>query len=145
MQGIFVSYRRQLAGGYAGHLRNSLCRVYRPEAISMDIEIEPGDDFERWIKQRIASCHVLLAIIAPGWSKATDEAGNLRLHNPRDYARMEIEAALTRGVPILPVFVGDTKMPPDSELPGTMAQFARLQGIEISDERWDFDVDRLVR
>jgi hypothetical protein len=145
MPGIFCSYRRRITGGYAGHLRTSLSEIYRDDHISMDIEIEPGEDFERWIKQRVASCDVLLAILGPGWATVTDGEGNLRLHDPHDYARVEIEEGLQRGVPIIPVLVGDAIPPTAAELPPSLAPLAKLQAIEISDERWGYDVQRLAR
>ncbi len=145
MPGIFCSYRRRITGGYAGHLRTSLSEIYRDDHISMDIEIEPGEDFERWIKQRVASCDVLLAILGPGWATVTDGEGNLRLHDPHDYARVEIEEGLQRGVPIIPVLVGDAIPPTAAELPPSLAPLAKLQAIEISDERWEYDVQRLAR
>jgi hypothetical protein len=75
----------------------------------------------------------------------TDEDGNLRLHDPHDYARIELEEGLQRVVPIIPVLVGDARMPTASELPPSIAPLSRLQAIEISDERWQFDVERLIR
>src|SRR5262245_2894158 len=137
MPGIFFSYRRKLTSGYAGHLRVSLGQTYRDDHIALDIEIEPGVDYERWIKERIASCHVLLVIIGPGWALVRGEAGTPRLQDPHDLARIEIEEGLARGVPIIPVLVGDAEMPAAAELPASIAQLRRLMSIEITDERWE--------
>src|SRR5207244_2868623 len=63
---------------------------------------------------------------------------------PDDYVRREIEAALERDKRLIPVLVQRAEMPTESQLPPTMHGLAQRQAIDLSDERWQFDVERLV-
>ena len=51
----------------------------------------------------MAACQVLLAIIRPTWLTVSDEQGRRRLDKPDDLVRLEVEAALTRGVRVIPI------------------------------------------
>jgi hypothetical protein len=59
--------------------------------------------------------------------------------------RIEIEAALARQVRVIPVVVDGANLPKASELPESLKPLARRQGMEISDDRFESDVDRLIR
>jgi hypothetical protein len=54
---------------------------------------------------------VLLALIGSQWVTITDEEGKRRLDDPNDFVRLEIEAALQRGVLVIPILVRGAKMP----------------------------------
>jgi hypothetical protein len=43
------------------------------------------------------------ALIGDQWVTITDEDGRRRLDNPDDFVRLEIEAALTRNVRVIPL------------------------------------------
>ena len=68
--------------------------------------IQLGDDFVEVITRAVGSCDVLLALIGNEWATMTDEHGRRRLDNPDDFVRLEIEAALTRRVLVIPVLGG---------------------------------------
>ena len=60
--------------------------------------------------------------------------------------RREIARALQRpDVEVIPVLVDGARMPTEHELPPDLAPLARRQACELSDLRWDFDVDNLAR
>jgi hypothetical protein len=63
--------------------------------------IEPGDDFAEVITVAVQSCAVLLAVIGARWLAAAGPDGR-RLDDPGDFVRLEIEAALARGVRVIP-------------------------------------------
>lgn len=86
----------------------------------------------------------LLAIIGPNWLSAKDQNGRRSLEDPIDFVRVEIEAALSRDIRVIPLLVGDAKMPRDADLPDSLLPLARRQAHELSECRWDFDVERLV-
>jgi hypothetical protein len=69
MKGIFISYRRQDAAGYAGRLYDRLASHFGAERVFMDVEgIEPGLDFVEALERAVASCEVLIVIIGPDGS-----------------------------------------------------------------------------
>src|SRR5262249_55490344 len=64
--------------------------------------------------------------------------------DPHDFVRLEIAAALTRRIRVIPVLVGGAVMPKAEEIPADLESFARRQAQELSDQRWDYDVGHLI-
>ena len=97
MGGIFISYRRDDSGPYAGRLRDALTHHFGAEQVFRDIDsVDPGERFPRLIEQEVGSCDALLALIGPKWLAITDAAGRRRLDDPDDFVRLEIATALGR-------------------------------------------------
>lgn len=143
--GIFISYRREEAGGDAGRLADDLQERFGPGKIFRDIDnIEPGLDFVEAINQAVGSCAVLLAVIGPHWLTVTDERGRRRLDDPNDFVVLEIEAALSRNVRVIPVLVRDAKMPSAEQLPRSLAKLAQRQAHTLADRSWKTDIAALV-
>src|SRR5450631_2121980 len=104
--GIFISYRREDSDYPAGWLFERLAERFGRERIFKDVDsLRPGDVFAEVITDAIGSCSALVAVIGERWLTITDEYGRRRLDNPEDLVRLEIEAALTRGVRVIPVLV----------------------------------------
>lgn len=144
MAGIFLSYRRDDSGGHAGRLADDLKQAFAGDQVWRDIEaIEAGADFVDAIGKAVSSCSVLLAMIGPRWLEAKNSAGNRRLDDPSDFVRLEISAALERGVRVIPVLVGGAAMPAEPALPEVLRPLARRQAHELTDKRWDYDVGQL--
>ena len=58
--------------------------------------------------------------------------------------RLEIERALEReGVEVIPVLVDGAKLPPREELPESLLALRRRNAFELSDRRWDYDLEEL--
>src|SRR5262249_40393349 len=114
-------------------------------AIFMDIDSIPfGLDFREHIRSAVDQCGVLLAVIGPHWS---GEAGvPRRIDDPRDFVRIEIEAALERKLPVVPILIDPARMPGESDLPPSLAPLAYRNAIELDQGR-DFHhhVDRLIK
>src|SRR5919204_3037067 len=143
---VFISYRREDSRGYAGPLQGDLSRRYTQEAVFRDIEIPPGVDFAQHIYDLIDHCNIVLVMIGNGWLDARDKEGKRRLDKPDDWVRLEIERALARAnVEVIPVLVDGAKLPPREELPPSLASLRRLNAFELSDRRWDYDVNELGR
>jgi hypothetical protein len=87
---------------------------------------------------------VLLAVIGPRWLTAAGTRGR-RLDDPADLVRLEIEAALTRGVLVIPVLVGGARMPSTDELPVSLRLLAGRQAVELDPARFSADIDRLAK
>ena len=143
--GIFVSYRRQETGHLAARLYDRLADRFGEGQVFIDVDaIELGVDFAEEIFRAVAACKVLLAIIGPTWLTATDERGRRRLDDPGDIVRLEIEAALARGVRVIPILAEGAVMPGGQDLPESLAGLARRNALFIRYESFRYDAERLV-
>jgi hypothetical protein len=146
MPATFISYRRDDAAGYAGRLHEALERRLGEDQIFRDIDtLEPGLDFVDAINSRLRECRVFLAIIGREWLDAKDAAGHRRLDQSHDYVRLEIAAALARpDVRLIPVLIEGATMPAPEALPENIRPLARRHAMNLRDDAWDHDVDRLA-
>ena len=143
---IYISYRREETAYPAGWLYDRLADHFGRGQVFKDVDsILLGDDFVEVITRAVGSCAVLLALIGDEWLTISDEHGRRRLDNPDDFVRLEIEAALERDVRVIPILVDGARMPTVPELPGSLAGLVRRQGLELRPNRFDFDLDRLLR
>lgn len=123
---VILSYRRSDVGGYAGRLADDLGGVLGPDDVFEDVRaIPPGVDFVDEIERQLERCDAVLAIIGPGWLSATSADGARRLDDSNDLVRLEIEAALRRSIPVVPVLVGGARLPAPSDLPEGLVDLAR--------------------
>jgi hypothetical protein len=143
---IFISYRRGETAYPAGWLFDRLVQHFGAVQIFKDVDsIELGDDFVEVITRAVGSCDVLLALIGDQWLTVTDANGRRRIDDPDDFVRLEIQAALTRNVLIIPILVDGAEMPRAEELPAGLAGLARRQALELSPNRFEYDTNRLLR
>jgi plastocyanin len=141
---IFVSYRRDDAAGHAGRLSDKLGEHFGRDEIFMDIDnIQPGEDFVQVIENAVGSCQILIAIIGQNWLSGAAETSRL-LDNPNDFVRLEIAAALNRDIRVIPVLVQRATMPEPQDLPEDLMKLSRRHAFELTDARWQRDVDQLI-
>jgi hypothetical protein len=143
---IFISYRREETAYPVGWLYDRLADHYGGEQVFKDVDsIRLGDDFVEVIASAVGSCDVLLVLIGEEWLTITDAHGRRRLDDPRDFVRLEIEAALTREIRVIPILVDDARLPRADELPDSLAKLVRRQALELSPARFDYDLSRLLK
>jgi hypothetical protein len=143
---IFISYRRDETAYPAGWLFDRLAEHFGPAQVFKDVDsIELGDDFVQVITRAVGSCDVLLALIGDEWLTITDEHGRRRLDDPHDFVRLEIQAALTRNVRIVPILVDGARMPHADELPADLVGLVHRQALELSPSRFEYDTSRLIK
>jgi ABC-type lipopolysaccharide export system ATPase subunit len=144
---IFINYRRGDDPGFAQALFQQLAGRFDHRQLFMDVEgrINPGDDYDRVLREQVERCDVLLAVIGPRWLTASDEKGARRLENPGDWVRIEIVAALEAGKQVIPVLVGGAHMPREEHLPKPLQPLSRRQAVRISPESFRSDAQRLMR
>ena len=144
--GVFISYRREDSGGYAGRIYDRLAGVLGSDNVFFDVDsIAPGVDFVDTLSERVGRCDALVALIGKQWLTIADANKRRRLDDPNDFVRIEIEAALNRGIRVIPVLVDGATLPNSQDLPPSLEKLPRRQGIEISLARFDSDVERLNR
>jgi hypothetical protein len=142
---VFISYRRDDAGGWAGRMEDDLADRFGSDRVFRDIKIPAGVDYEQHIEQVLDACHVVVVVIGPEWATLKDDDGMLRLKQADDLLRREIERALARAdVEVIPVLVQRARMPGTHELPPALQPLARRQAIELSDSRWNHDMGQLI-
>ncbi|HEY0795340.1 MAG TPA: toll/interleukin-1 receptor domain-containing protein, partial [Acidisarcina sp.] len=145
MSGVFISYRREDSGGYAGRLFDILSARFGKENTFMDVDaISGGDNFVTVIEQKVGLCDVLLAVIGERWLTVTDEKGTRRLDNPGDFVSLEISKALERGVRVIPILVSKATMPRQADLPEDLRALSLREAVELRDEYFRDDANRLV-
>lgn len=143
---IFISYRVNDTAGETGRLVDSLKQYFYEDQIFVDIDkIEPGVDFTEAIAKSLESCDVMLAIIGPGWQGINAASNSSRINNPNDWVRLEISTALKRNIRVVPVLVDGAELPTAEQLPEDLQPLLRRQAYEISNKRWRYDTEELIR
>jgi formylglycine-generating enzyme required for sulfatase activity len=144
---IFVSYRREDSRHQTDRICDHLVPQFGRDCVFQDVDnqIPLGRDFRDVLSERVARCDVFLAIIGDAWLSMTGPDGTRRLDEPGDYVRIEIEAALARNIPVIPVLVGRSSVPHANELPGSLQTLAYRQAILVRpNPDFHHDMERLV-
>jgi len=146
MPNIIVSYRRADSDAIAGRIRDKLADHYGADAVFMDIDSIPfGIDFRDHVKEALLRNDLLIAIIGPKWLGPA-KGRRARIHDEDDPVRLEIEAALHRGIPVVPVLVGRSTIPRPADLPESLRDLSFRNAAEVDAGR-DFHqhMERLIR
>jgi len=142
---IAISYRREDSTPVAGRLHDRLQADFGKGNVFMDFDSIPyGVDFREQIRQTLKRAKVVIAVIGPTWFGGRGK-GNRRIDDPADFVRLEIAIALQRGIPVIPVLIGDTPMPQVDNLPEDLKGLAFRNAL-ILDTGVDFHhhADRLI-
>lgn len=145
-ESIFLTYRRTDSADVAGRIYDRLVADFGRRGVFKDIDSIPlGVDFREHISQVLSRCAVVLAVIGPDWLTVTDAGGGRRLADPGDHVRLELEAALARRVPVVPLLVGGAGMPAEVDLPASLKGLSYRNGIPVRpDPDFHYDMDRLL-
>jgi TIR domain len=146
MTKITISYRREDSMDITGRIFDRLSSHYGRETVFRDIDnIPPGIDFREHIRASIEDSGVLMAVVGPRWIGG-DRRGQPRIHAETDYVRIEVETALKRPIPVIPLLVGGAAMPEPSQLPENIRDFAYCNAVRVDSGR-DFDhhINGLIR
>jgi uncharacterized protein YecT (DUF1311 family) len=146
MARIAISYRRSDSQDITGRIFDRLVQHFGKDTVFRDIDsIQPGIDFRTQIAAALGTTDVLLVVVGPAWLGHGKGNAN-RMDNEADPVRIEVETALKRDIPIIPVLVGGIRMPEVSELPQSLRDFAYRHAVTVDGGR-DFDhhMDGLIR
>jgi hypothetical protein len=142
---IFISYRRADSADVTGRIYDRLAEHFGASAIFKDVDsIPPGIDFKEHLEKAVGKCKIFLVVIGDTWLK-NDDLLNDRLQDPRDFVRIEIEAALNRKIRIIPLLVRGASMPAEEKLPTSLQKLVYRNAIPIRpDPDFHRDMDRLI-
>ena len=147
MPHIFISYRREDTGYVANILADKIRAAFGADSVFMDVDTIPlGVDFRDHINQAVAQCNVLLAIIGDHWFVQSDNASQRRIDEAGDFVRLELEAALNRNIPVIPVLASKAKMPSPEDLPDALKPLAFRHATELRSGRdLNHHLDELIQ
>jgi hypothetical protein len=123
-----------------------LKQKFGSDAVFKDVDsMQLGQDFRKQLKDAVGRCDVLLAVIGQHWT-GVGERGARRIDDPRDHLRIEVESALERDIPVIPVLVQGTTVPAEQDLPGPLRSLAYRHGQQVRpDPDFNADIERLMR
>jgi formylglycine-generating enzyme required for sulfatase activity len=144
---IFISYRRSDSIAETGRIYDRLVTEFGRDHVFKDVDSLPfGVDFAEYLDQAVSECQVVLVVIGKSWSTVTEADGSPRLQNPDDFVRIEVESALKRGIPVIPVLLEGASMPKRNQLPESLHTLCRRNGTQVGyDPRFHADMGRLVK
>lgn len=142
---IFINYRRSDSSGHAGRLHDYLRNYLGDERIFFDVAtIQAGVNFEQKINNELDNSEAVLVLIGNQWLDSKNTEGNRRLDNPQDYVRFEIETALSKNIPVIPILLQGAEMPSKKELPDALSDLSRHNAIRLNDDHWYSDCNLLA-
>ncbi|MEM7142980.1 MAG: TIR domain-containing protein [Actinomycetota bacterium] len=145
MSGIFISYRRDDSGPWAGRVNDALVNRFGAEQVFLDVDgIRPGEDYRDAIARTIDEANVVLVVIGPDWGTVQDEDGNPRIGVKGDVHRTEIESALSSDLTVVPVLVGGANPPSLDTLPKGLEDLSYRNAMVIDDRSFQRDIAALA-
>jgi hypothetical protein len=147
MVALFLSYRRAESQDVVGRIYDKFNSDLPAVEIFRDLDsIPPGKSFPTVIREALGKSKIALIIIGPDWSTIKDAKGRVRLEDPEDFVRTEVECALSLGILVVPVLVRGASMPPREQLPESLHPLVGLHAIQIrSDPDFHRDMDQLIK
>jgi len=143
---IAMSYRRSDSQDITGRIFDRLAGHFGSASVFRDIDnIRPGLDFREQIADALSRTNVLLAVVGPNWFGF---AGGVepRISDEGDFVRIEIETALKRSIPVIPILVSGAKMPSPAQLPESLQSFSFRHALTVdSGQDFDHHMSRLIR
>lgn len=145
---LFISYRRTDSSDVTGRLYDRLEAHFGKERLFKDVDSVPlGVDFRQYIKKNVTVCSAMVVVIGQRWlgQEEDNTKSRNRLQDPNDFVRIEIETALKRDIPIVPVLVQGATIPPEEALPTSVQDLRYRNGISLRpDPDFHRDVQRLI-
>lgn len=143
---IILSYRREDSAGVTGRIFDRLAQEFGVDRVFMDIDSMPaGVDFHHHLQTILADCGALLVVIGKSW-RSQRKGQPARIMDPDDWVRIEVETALERGIPLVPLLIDGASLPSREQLPESLWPLLRRNALTVDSGR-DFhaQLSRLVR
>jgi len=124
MPKLLISYRRSDSDAMAGRIRDNLAAYYGNDSVFIDVDNIPiGTDFREHIRKAFGDHDMLIAVVGQKWL-GPRKGGRTRIQEETDPVRVEIEMALQKGMPLVPVLVNGARMPKPEDLPESLKAFS---------------------
>lgn len=127
----------------SGRVAARLVDLFGPQAVLQNLvgsspQLDPWQQIDAALAQWGVSA--VVAVIGPAW------LGGYALDNPTDLVRVQLEVALRRGVPVIPVLVDGVSFPRPEQVPPSLQPLLLRNGIPLRAGRdAERDIARLGR
>src|SRR5262245_28357126 len=147
MHKVFICYRREDSHFLSDRIYEYLSTTFGRDTVFRDIDnIPAGVDFRQHVEKALKSCEVMLVVIGREWLALPNVKGQRRLDDANDFVRVEIEAALQKKIPIIPLLVQDARMPSDGDLPPSIASLAFFNARQVrADPDFRHDIEGIIQ
>jgi hypothetical protein len=143
MANIVISYRREDSKWIADRVFERLESHFGKGNVFMDIDsILIGLDFRKRIQATLERCDVMVALVGPDW--IGKEPKGARIFNETDWVRIEIEAALKKDIPLIPLLIDGSSMPKSEELPVSLKDFIFRNSAPIDRDNFRAQMDKVI-
>jgi hypothetical protein len=85
----------------------------------------------------------MIVVIGADWLNSRDSKGQRRLDDPKDFVRLEIEAAFKRDIRVIPVLFDSAEMPQAEALPSSISPLTERQAIKFHHTSFPRDIEYL--
>ena len=128
MAKIFICYRREDSAYPAHQIYEKLTNHFGAGSVVFDVDTIPlGKDFREYLNNQVSECDILLAIIGDQWIKLLKQ----RVDDPKDFVQIEIQAALKRDIPVVPILVGNALVPVEKDMPPELIGLSYRNAAEV--------------
>lgn len=128
---VFISYRREKGSEVARLLAEKLqARGYR---VFIDVDALGSGEWGKQLSDRIEECPDFIAVVTDGYF--------VRCQNADDVVRREVAHALARNCTVVPLLVGEAKIP--AELPADIGGISAHNGVKYLHEYAEQAVDKV--
>jgi|SRR6185436_3502451 len=127
---VFISYHRDVAGGYAHAIYEYVKHRHACEPLLDEHFIQLGQHVASAIEQAIHKSRAFIFIIHPGWL-TPDASGRRPLDDAGNWMRRELQIALECRAAILPILLDGATMPAADQLPAEIAALSGYNAVEM--------------
>lgn len=145
MRSIFLSYRAVDSVHATAAISAELADHFGRVCVFRDHDsLTPGALYPGHIRQALAACDTMLAVIGPHWLAARYPGGARCIDDPKDWVRLELITAFRRRVPVVPLLLDQTPLPAPDRLPDDVAALAVSNFWQIRHQTLPADVRGLI-
>ncbi len=142
---VFLSYRTDDSVHATAAISQELARHLGRVNVFRDRDsLSLGSSYPRRIREAVARCDRVLAVIGPHWLEARDAAGRRRIDEPADWVRSELRTAFVLGIPVVPLLLDGTPLPTRRQLPADISDLSVSTAWQLREQTLVADVRALL-
>jgi TIR domain len=142
----FLNYRRRDTTQETKRIYDRMTDHFGRNSIFLDVDSIPlGVDFRQLIENVVSKSKSHLFVIGPEWLDVKRPDGSRCVDDPKDLCRIEAEAAIVRGVPLVAALIRGATLPSEESLPPSLVEVAYSFDLPVRKDQWDHDLNRLLK